>query len=119
MASDLSFAEYVADQCSGAGRMTCRKMFGEFALYCDGKVVALICDNQVFVKPTPAGRTLLGAVTEAAPFPGAKPHLLMRGELDDPDLMATLIRQTACHLPEPRPRPPKKRAPAKRRSADS
>jgi TfoX/Sxy family transcriptional regulator of competence genes len=119
MASDQSFAEYVADQCRAAGRISFRRMFGEFALYCDGKVVALICDNQLFVKPTPAGRALLDAPAEAPPFPGARPFLLMRGELDDPESMTALIRATAAALPEPKPRPPgKRRAAAPRRRAD-
>ena len=60
MASDLSFVEYAAGQMHAAGAITFRKMFGEFALYCDGKVVALVCDNQLFVKST-AGGSLQGA----------------------------------------------------------
>ena len=44
-------------------------MFGEYALYIDEKVVALICDNQVFVKPTAAGLEVLGEVIEAPPYP--------------------------------------------------
>ncbi|RKY80895.1 competence protein TfoX, partial [candidate division KSB1 bacterium] len=49
MASDLSFVEFVAEQMEDAGLITYRKMFGEYALYCNGKVTALICDNQLFV----------------------------------------------------------------------
>ena len=41
MASDLTFVEYVCDQMSAAGTITFRKMFGEYAIYCEGKVVAL------------------------------------------------------------------------------
>jgi hypothetical protein len=29
---------------------------GEYAIYCNGKVVALVCDNQLFVKPTEAAQ---------------------------------------------------------------
>ena len=49
MASELSFMEYVADQIGAAGQVSYRKMFGEYAVYCDGKVVALVCDNQFFL----------------------------------------------------------------------
>ncbi len=56
MASDLNFVEFVADQIDASGDITYRKMFGECALYSKGKVVALICDDQLFVKPTDAGR---------------------------------------------------------------
>ena len=103
MASDIGFVEYVCEQIRGAGRVSHRRMFGEFAVYCDGKVVALVCDNQCFVKPTAAGRALLGAVTEAPPYPGAKPHYLLVGQLDDAALMARLVRLTAAELPAPKP----------------
>lgn len=42
MASDLEFVEYVCDRIGGAARIAARKMFGEYAVYCEGKVVALI-----------------------------------------------------------------------------
>lgn len=48
-------------------------MFGEYALYCDGKTVALICDDQLFIKPTVSGHAYIGAVAEGFPYPGAKP----------------------------------------------
>jgi len=110
MASDLSFVEYVRDQMHGAGAVTFRKMFGEYALYVDEKVVALVCDNQLFVKPTASGRALLGAVTEAPPYPGAKPQLLITEQLEDQQLIVELIRATAAKLPTPKPKPAKKMA---------
>ncbi len=108
MASDLSFVEYVRDQMHGAGAVTFKKMFGEYALYIDEKIVALVCDNQLFVKPTVAGRALLGAVTEAPPYPGAKPQLLITEQLEDQQLIVELIRATAAELPAPKPKPAKK-----------
>lgn len=42
MASTKDFAEHVCDQMRGAGDISMRKMFGEYAVYCDGKMVALI-----------------------------------------------------------------------------
>ncbi len=50
MSSDLDFVEFVVDQIEQVGDISYRKMFGEYALYCRGKVIALICDNQLFVK---------------------------------------------------------------------
>ena len=49
MATDQGFVDYVCDQLHGAGAIGCSRMFGEYALYCDGKVVALPCDNQFFL----------------------------------------------------------------------
>jgi TfoX/Sxy family transcriptional regulator of competence genes len=104
MASDQGFVDYVCEQLRGSGSVTHRKMFGEYAIYLDEKVVALVCDNQLFVKPTTAGRTLLGAPVEAPPYPGAKPHFLIEGELDDSEFMATLIRATDRELPAAKPK---------------
>ncbi|WP_411281661.1 TfoX/Sxy family protein [Gemmatimonas sp.] len=112
MASDLSFVEYVRDQMHGAGTVTFKKMFGEYALYVDEKVVALVCDNQLFVKPTGSGRAVLGAVTEASPYAGAKPQWLITEQLEDQALIAELIRATAAELPTPKPK--SKPKPAKR-----
>jgi TfoX/Sxy family transcriptional regulator of competence genes len=55
MGSNIEFVEFVVDQIANAGEITYKKMFGEYALYCDGKIMALICDNQLFIKPTKAG----------------------------------------------------------------
>ena len=109
MASDLDFVEFVADQAADAGTITFRMMFGEYVLYCDGKVVALICDNQLFVKPTNTGRSFIGEVVEAPPYPGAKPCFLIEDELEDRDWMAKLIGLTEKELPKPKPKKKPKR----------
>ena len=108
MASDLEFVNYVCDQTAAAGSISFRKMFGEYAVYCDGKVVALVCDNQFFVKPTAAGRAMVGKVAEAPPYPGAKPYFLIGDELDDREWVSTLVRVTARELPLPKPKKPKR-----------
>ena len=45
MASSIDYVLYVCEQLSIAGNISYRKMFGEYAIYCDGKVLGLICDN--------------------------------------------------------------------------
>jgi TfoX/Sxy family transcriptional regulator of competence genes len=110
MASDESFVTYVAEQMSNAGAISSRKMFGEYAIYCGEKVVALVCDNQVFVKPTAGDRAMLGSPREAPPYPGARPHFLMDDGLDDREALSALIAVTARELPAPKPKPPKKTA---------
>lgn len=104
MASDLDFVEYVVDQMEDAGVITYKKMFGEYAVYCRGKVVALVCDNQLFVKPTEAGRAFIGDVVEAPPYPGAKPSFLIGEGMEDSDWLARLIRLTEKELPAPKPK---------------
>ena len=108
MASDLAFVEYVCDQLSTAGMVSFRKMFGEYAIYCEGKVVALVCDNQLFVKPTSGGRSFVERVAEASPYPGAKSHFLIGDELDDREWISKLISITQSELPIPKPKQQKR-----------
>ena len=103
MATDRKFVDYVCDQLRGAGDISSRKMFGEYALYSGEKVVALACDNQLFVKPTPEGRAELDTVTEGFPFPGARPWFVI-DDLDDGEALSRLIAVTARALPAPKPK---------------
>jgi TfoX/Sxy family transcriptional regulator of competence genes len=118
MASRQDTADYLLEQIARAGPVSAKKMFGEYAIYCGGKVVALLCDDQLFLKPTVAGRALLGKAREGSPYPGAKPHLVIDADLwEDADWMADLIRATAQELPAPKPKGkkrPAKKLPAKK-----
>ena len=76
-------------------------MFGEYALYYEDKVVALICDDNLFVKITEAGKGFVGDdYQEGLPYPGAKPSMLINGDLiEDRRWLAQLIIITYEHLP--------------------
>ena len=108
MASDLDFVKFVVDQIEDAGVISFRNMFGEYVVYCEGKVVALICDNQFFIKPTEAGRSFIGDVVEAPPYPGAKPSFLIEEHIEDKEWISTLVRLTQKELPEPKPKKKRK-----------
>ena len=112
MATDPGYAKYVCDQLRAAGGISARPMFGEYGLYRLGKIVGLIADNQLFVKPTAAGEAVLGAPTWGPPFPGAKPFLNVSDLLDDPDTLVRLIEATDAALPAPKQKPEKKAKPA-------
>jgi TfoX/Sxy family transcriptional regulator of competence genes len=83
--------------------LSARKMFGEYALYLDGKVVAFVCDDQLFLKPTPGAQATLPGGPTGPPYPGAKPHLLVTDALDDPDRVIAALRAIAADLPAPKP----------------
>jgi len=117
MASDLSFVEFIADQMKEAGSIAYRKMFGEYALYCDGKVIALICDDRLFIKPTDAGKEFIGEIVEAPAYPGAKPSFLIEDKFEDREWISRLARITADGLPETEPK--KKKAGRSNRKACS
>ena len=114
MSSDRSFVDHVCEQSGLAPGLSARAMFGEYGLYLDGKLIALICDNQLFVKPTPAGRRLVPAAPEAPPYSGAKPCLVVDEAIDTPDLLRSLFVATADALPAPGPKAVKVAAPRTR-----
>ena len=103
MASSLEFVRYAADQMREAGEITYRKMFGEYGIYCDGKIFGVICDDQLFVKITERGRKLAPDLEEGAPYHGAKPHFLVE-ELEDREKLSRLVRETCQELPIPKPK---------------
>jgi TfoX/Sxy family transcriptional regulator of competence genes len=108
MASDEEFVKFITEQIERVGNVRYRKMFGEYAVYCNEKVVALICDNQLFVKPTEAGRGFIGDVVEAPPYPSAKPSFLIEDQFEDKEWLSELIRLTEKELPPPRKKKSKK-----------
>lgn len=108
MSADQSFVEFVADQMSGAGKISLRKMFGEYAIYKGEKIVALICDNQLYVKQTPAGKKFIGDVEEAPAYPGAKPSFVVTDRVEDREWLSELIRITDKELPAPKPKKQKR-----------
>jgi TfoX/Sxy family transcriptional regulator of competence genes len=107
MSNDQDFIDYVIDQVDAG--VTHRHMFGGTTLYMNGKVVALICDNQLFVKPTSSGRDYIGAVVEAPPYEGARNSFLVGDEIDDAEWLNGLFVATEKELPAPRPKRKRKK----------
>lgn len=103
MASNADFVQYIADQCSGAGEIVVRKMFGDYGIYCDGKIFGLICDNGFYLKPTDTVRPMLREVALRPPYDGAKDYFYIT-DIDDRDYLSAIVRETCKALPEPRPK---------------
>ena len=106
MASRIEYVEFIVDQLREAGEITYKKMFGEYGLYCDGKIFAVICDDQLYIKITEAGKTLCPALEEAPPYQGAKNYLLVE-DTEDRQMLTELVRETCKQLPMPKPKKPK------------
>lgn len=105
MATSRSTVDFMLAQMAGAGEVSARAMFGEFGVYCDGRIVALICNEQLFVKPTAAGRSYIGTPVEEPPYRGAKPSFLISEDgIEDHEWLAGLIRCTTADLPLPKPK---------------
>lgn len=102
MASQQSTVDYLVDQLSEAG-VSYKKMFGEYGMFMGVKMVAVLCDDELFVRPTKAGRAFIGDVVEGAPFPGAKPHFHIAGDLwEDRAWLSELFRVSEPEVSAPK-----------------
>jgi len=102
MSSTQEVVKFIAGQMSLGRNVVFKKMFGEYGLYCEGKMVALVCDDKLFVKPTPGGRTYIGDVVEEPPYRGAKPCFFISSEkLENMEWLGGLIKITTEELPTP------------------
>jgi len=106
MATKVSTIEYIEDQLADVPGVRSRKMFGEYALYVGDKVVALVCDDTLFVKITEEGRAFVGETyKEECAYPGAKPSMQIDGDMiEDRMWLSELVRITEAALPEPKPK---------------
>ena len=105
MASSPETMEFILEQLGAAGDVSARKMFGEYGVYCDGKFVASICDNELFIKPTNEGHAYTPEQDMAPPYPGAKDQFRISGDqLEDADWVSELLRITTAALPAPKPK---------------
>ncbi|MEI7510967.1 MAG: TfoX/Sxy family protein [Candidatus Peregrinibacteria bacterium] len=104
MATNPSTIAYIGDQLSSLPNIRARKMFGEYALYCNEKVVTLACDDEVFVKITEAGKAFIGEeYEEGIAYPGAKPSFKIDSHImENPEKFCELIRITEKNLPTPK-----------------
>lgn len=112
MSTDLSFVEYVVETARLGSRLTCKKLFGEYALYLDEKVIAFVCDNSVYIKPSQAVTAIAPDLPQGPPYPGAKDYPIADELLDDPEAFRRLLQETAELLPLPKPKKPAKAKPA-------
>ena len=81
MATDRGFVEYVTEQLQGAGSVRAKRMFGEYGLFCDGLFFAVVCADQLFIKPM------------APPYEGAKDYILVE-DIDDAETLTALASLT-------------------------
>jgi DNA transformation protein len=104
MSTSQGTVDYILEQIAGAGDVVARKMFGEYGLYCDGKIFALVCGDELFFKPTDAGKRYIGDYVEKPPFADApKPYLLIE-DVDDSEWLTGLVQASVADLPAPKPK---------------
>ena len=102
---------FLLDQIAPLPNVRTRRMFGEYCVYLDDKPTAFVCDDQLLVKITDAGRALLAQPLYGQPYPGAKDYFLLRpDQWEDRTALCELLVATAQALPPPKPRPAHRRA---------
>lgn len=109
MATSQATADLITSKMAGAGMITWKKMFGEYGLYCNGKIIAFICDDALFLKPTVEAREFFPDAEDAPPYPGAKMYILIPEEKwEDEEFMSELAAINYKALPTPKPKKRKK-----------
>lgn len=108
MATEATFIDYITELARLGPRLTHKKMFGEYAFYVDGKVVAFACDNSLFVKPSEAAAALAPELPKGPPYPGAKDHIVADALLDEPERLHALLVETSVLMPAPKAKKPGK-----------
>ena len=93
-----------------------RAMFGEYGVYCDEKIVALVCDDTFYLKPTDAADDYSADLTPGPAYPGSNDYLAVDGDLvEDAERFQALVKATAELLPVPKPKKPRASKPGRLR----
>jgi TfoX/Sxy family transcriptional regulator of competence genes len=106
MSTAPATVEHILDTLS-ALPLSARKMFGEYALYLDSKTVAFVCDDTLFIKPTPGALAVLPDAERGPAYPGSKDYIIGSETLDDPDLCIRALRAAAADTALPKAKKPK------------
>lgn len=106
MATQKETVEFLLAKLRQPKRFAARAMFGEYALYADGKVVALICDDLLYVKILPASQELESLCEKGEPYPGARPHYLVEEtHLSTLPALPQILCAIGASLPEKKKKP--------------
>ena len=104
--------EFLLGRLGSPERFVVRAMFGEYALYADGKTVALICDDRLYVKIIPTSEDLRSQCEQGSPYPGARAHyVLSEDQWTSLRALPRILVNMAAALPAPKPK--KRKGPAK------
>ena len=112
MATQKETIAFLLEKLRDPKQFSARAMFGEYALYASGKVVALVCDDLLYVKILPASQELEPLCETGEPYPGAKPHYIVEEvQLSTIPTLPRILSAIAESLPAKKKR-------AKRQAAD-
>lgn len=102
MATTKDFHDHVMEQLARVGEVRSRRMMGEYCVYYRGKLIADLCDNQLLLKPTPSVLRLLPDAPRAYPYEGAKTQMVVVEDVENTELLQTVLEAMWPELPEPK-----------------
>ena len=100
MATTKEYYEYIMECLIKVGDITSKKMMGEYCIYYQDKLVALLCDNRLLVKQTDTSKRLLQNCALEYPNEGSKTLMYVVEELENLQLMKELLEGLYKELPE-------------------
>lgn len=116
MSTQSETVEFILQKLDTPDTFSVRKMFGEYALYAHGKVVGLVCDDQLYVKILPASAELAGVCEQDNAYPGSNLfYLVEEVQLSKIKNLPEILMNIADSLPEPKPKSPSPKASANQR----
>ena len=104
MATSKEFHDYIVENLQKAGKVTTRKMMGEYCVYFNGKLVGNICDNTLFLKPTESALRLLPGAERGYPYEGSKSLMIIMDEAENTELVKCVFNSMYEELPVPKKR---------------
>jgi len=105
MSTQKETVEFILEKLGEPKRFAVRAMFGEYALYADGKVVGLICNDQLYVKILPESAGLENICEKDEAYPGSKKYYVVEeSELSKIKNLSEILLNIAKSLPEKKPK---------------
>lgn len=102
MASRKETADFVLQQLGHPGRFTVRYMFGEYAVYADGKTVAFIYNDQLYARVASGSEELAATCEQVPMWPGSRQrYLVTEEELVSNHRLPQILLRMAEQLPLP------------------
>ena len=95
--TDKSYLTDLISKLAELGDVTVRPMMGEYLLYLNGKYVAVICNNTLFVKHNKLNAELIASLAQRPPYENAKPAYVV--PIDNDDFLREVIKQTYLGAP--------------------
>ena len=103
MATSRDYALFVENLFRGVDGFSMKRMFGEYGIYLQGRVLGFLCDEQILLQDTPTARKLLPNAERKELFPGSKLFIIFSDE-GNHHLLQSVAQVMWEELPVPKPR---------------